>query len=254
MKATYPISIKAVLFDCDGTLVDSEYAHYEGWKHALNHFGTGFTIEDYSQFIGKPAEAIAKTLAMRVGADCAEQLLKMKRKYYRNLCEAGLPPIPDAVNFLKTLALEREFLGIKLGLCSGAGKQEILSHLRHLEIGHLFDLMLSGQEDLHEYSDPEGVNKPKPYIYIHAMKMLGVSPHETVAIEDSFPGASAAVAAGCFTIAVPNIYTRQHDFSQTNWQLDSFSTMNIDKFLIKIRGHQSSTQLIEASDTAYRPD
>ena len=142
-----------------------------------------------------------------------------------------MPSISATVHFLKSLAAEKESLGIKIGVCSASGKEEILSHLRHLEIDHLLDLVLSGREDLEEYVDPEGVNKPKPYIYLHAMKKLGALPGETVVIEDSASGASAGVSAGCFTIAVPNAYTKHHDFSRTNWQLASFADMDIRQFL-----------------------
>ena len=62
------------------------------------------------------------------------------------------------------------------------------------------------------------------------MKLLGVDPEETVVIEDSASGAWAGVKAGCFTIAVPNLYTKHHDFSHTHWQLDSFSDMDVAGF------------------------
>ena len=223
--------VKAILFDCDGTLVDSEYAHYAGWKQALNNLGSDLSLEDYYQYVGNSGETNAKLFAEKVGKDCADVLLKMKREYYRGFCRAGLPPIESAIRFLKSLASEKDSLGIKIGVCSAARKEEILSHLNHLEIHDLFDVVLSGQEDLHEYSDPEGVNKPKPYIYLHAMKLLGVSPNETVVIEDSASGALAGVSAGCFTVAVPNEYTKYHDFSHTNWKLDSLSGMSVLDFL-----------------------
>ena len=239
-------TIKAVLFDCDGTLVDSEYAHYMGWKQALNDVGSDLSLEDYHQYIGRPAEANANLLATKLGKDCADILVKMKREYYRELCAGGLPPIENTVNFLKSLASEKDALGIKIGVCSAARRADILFHLKQLGISDLFDIVLSGQEDLHEYCDPDGVNKPKPYIYLHAMKLLDVLPHETVVIEDSNPGAAAAISAGCFTIAVPTRYTKNHDFSGTNWILDSFSGMSVRAFLDTI----SQTQTLEKKELA----
>ena len=95
----------------------------------------------------------------------------------------------------------------------------------------MLDIVLSGGDDLNEYPDPEGVNKPKPYIYLYAMKILGTLPKETVVIEDSITGAKAGVAAGCFTIAIPNDFSQFEDFSFTNWRIDSFENMQIDQFL-----------------------
>ena len=169
-------------------------------------------------------------LAKKIGQDYLDLIFKMKRDYYEGLCKAGLPPISSTVNFLKYLAEQKESLGIKIGVCSAARKIEILANLKHLQIEHLLDIVLSGQEDLLEYSDPEGVNKPKPYIYTHAMKRLGSSPESTVVIEDSAPGIAASVSAGCFTIAVPNDYTRQHDLSHAHMQLQSFADLSIDDF------------------------
>jgi beta-phosphoglucomutase len=226
--------VKAVLFDCDGTLVDSEYAHFTSWRKALNDLGSDLTLEDYYQYVGKSAETNARLLAEKVGTDCAELLLKNKREYYRDFCIVGLPPIVATIDFLKLLASKKRQLGIKIGVCSAARKEEIIFHLKHLKIDDLFDIVLSGQEDLCEYSDPEGVNKPKPYIYLHAMKMLDVLPEETIVIEDSASGARAGVSAGCFTIAIPNDFTKDHDFSHTQWQVKSFAGMSIDDFFNKI--------------------
>ena len=223
--------VKAVLFDCDGTLVDSEYAHYLGWQHALLHFNCDFTLDEYYQYVGRSAETIAKILAEKTGEDCHKLILTMKGEYYRGVCQSGVPPIPSTVDFLKRLAAEKESLGIKIGVCSAARKAEILSHLHHLQIAPLLDVVLSGQEDLEGYFDPEGVNKPKPYIYLHAMKQLGVLPAGTVVIEDSAPGVAAGVAAGCFTIAIPNHYTRKQKFGHIDLRLESFRDMDINQFL-----------------------
>lgn len=234
MNVSIQADIKAILFDCDGTLVDSEYGHYLGWKQALNDLGSDLEIDDYYQYVGKSAESNAQLIAKHKGIDSPDYLVKAKRQYYTDICKGGFPPIEATVVFVKALALEKEGLGIKMGVCSAAKKGDILSHLGHLQIDHLFDVILSGQDDLHEYSDPRGVNKPRPYVYLHAMKLLGVSPDETIVIEDSASGAWAGVTAGCFTIAVPNAFTKAHDFSHTHWQLDSFANISVAEFLSKI--------------------
>lgn len=221
--------VKAILFDCDGTLVDSEYAHYLGWKQALNDLGRDLLLEDYYQYVGKSLKTNAHLIAERLGIR-ADALLRLKEAHYHNLYRTGVPPISETVRFLHSLATHKESLGLKLGVCSAAKREEVLFHIKCLEIEPLLDVILSGQDDLGDYSDPEGVNKPKPYIYLHAMKLLEVLPAQTVVIEDSAIGALAGVSAGCFTIAVPNPYTQNHDFSHTHWQLDSFEQITISHF------------------------
>jgi len=233
-------SVKAVLFDCDGTLVDSEPAHWIAWRRAMNDFGSDLTVDDYYAYAGKSAVTNARLFAERMGQDCAAPLLEKKRAYYEELCQAGLPSIEPTIRFLHWLVANKESLGIKLGVCSAAKRVNILEHLRHLEIDHLFDIILSGQDDLGDYSDPEGVNKPKPYIYQHAMKLLQVLPHDTVVIEDSGPGVLAGASAGCFTIAVPNAFTQQHDFREAHWQLPSFEGMSGEDVLDRVHALQTS--------------
>ncbi len=253
--------VKAVIFDCDGTLVDSEYSHYLSWQHALQKLGSDLTLEDYCQYVGKSGVVIARTFAEKLGADCASQLLSEKRSYYLSLCSKGLPPIEPTVQLLKTLLQQKESLGLKIGVCSAAKKEEILVHLKHLGVVEALDVILSGQQDLSDYSDPEGVNKPKPYIYLHAMKLLGVFPAECVVIEDSAPGVKAAVDAGCFTIAVPNEFTRLQDLSHAHLRIDSFANLNIEQFfrLIDKSNSRLSTKITDfiegrAVQKSYRDD
>lgn len=86
-----------------------------------------------------------------------------------------------------------------------------------------------------EYKDPEGTNKPKPYVYLKAAKMLGIEPRQCIAIEDSRSGISAAVAAGCITVAVPNDFTKRQDLSHAHFKIESFAGLNFNGFLQQIK-------------------
>jgi len=173
-------NLKAVIFDCDGTLVDSEHAHLISWQHALAKHGGDLPPDEYPAYVGKPAEVNVHILTQKLGKDCAEEILKDKKAHYRQLQKAGHPPIHPTIDFLHRLATKKLALELKIGLASAASKEEILTNLRHHQIEHLFDLILSGQDDLMDYTDPEGVNKPKPYIYLHAAKTLNLSPAQCI--------------------------------------------------------------------------
>lgn len=103
--------------------------------------------------------------------------------------------------------------------------------MKHLGIEDLFDVILSGHDDLIDYSDPEGVNKPKPYIYLHAAKLLNVSPTECVVIEDSMTGIISSKTAGCITIAIPNRFTEMQDLSAATLRMESLSAISVEGFL-----------------------
>lgn len=223
--------IKAIIFDCDGTLVDSEEAHFSAWQRTMQNRNHEFKLEQHLLYAGKPDATIAKLLSQVIGLACHKDLLAEKHTHFREILKKGLPPIQPTVDFVHKAAKEKERLGLKLGLASAAEKQDILMNLKNLGIEIMFDIVLSGHDDLAAYSDPEGVNKPKPYIYLHAAKLLNLSPQECVVIEDSHTGVTAGKHAGCHTVAVPNRFTRHHDLSAATIKLDTFSHISVEQFL-----------------------
>ena len=229
-------SIKAIIFDCDGTLVDSEKSHLSAWQKVASNYANKFTQDDYIQFVGGSDSTLSQILAKRIGHDFPNDLLIQKRDYFLEYLHGGLPPIIDTVKFVKELFNNRESHGLKLAVASAALKHEVLANLKTLGFENLFDVVLSGHDDLGDYSDPEGVNKPKPYIYLHAAKLLGLLPSECIVIEDSHTGVTAGVNAGCFTVAIPNAFSKTHDLSRAALKLDTLSGFTIESFLEIVHG------------------
>lgn len=223
--------IKAIIFDCDGNLVDSESSHFTCWQRALKLWGANLSLEENLTFMGQSGQKVASLLAAKLGKDCAEELFAQKKGYYLEAVEKGLPPIEGTVHFVRQLIQNREHHGLKLAVASASPQYEIRMNLERLGLLDSFDLILSGHDDLTDYCDPEGVNKPKPYIYLHAAKLLGVLPEECVVIEDSRPGVTAGVAAGCITIAVPNAFSQYQDLSHATLRLETLSGFTLERFL-----------------------
>lgn len=230
-------SIKAIIFDCDGTLVDSESSHVNAWRQVAQDLGFYLTHEDYSSFVGNPNIEIAKIIENKIRTFTAPHLLERKKKHFFEHLKKGLPPIAGTATFLQHLIKNKDRSGIKLAVASAAPKDEILLNLKHLNIEKDFEVILSGEEDLNEYHDPAGVNKPQPYVYLHAAKLLGLSPSECVVIEDSKIGVAAGVNAGCFTIAVPTEHSKDHDLSKAHLILDSLAHFTLDEFLAAVRSY-----------------
>lgn len=223
--------MKAVIFDCDGTLVESEDFHFLAWQAALQKKGYTWTKEDYIQhFVGlgdlETSKVITQTLKI---ADCGT-LLNDKNAFFESYQTAGIPPIASTVAFVRELFKAKEKYGYKLAVASGAKKREILKNLKDVNIDHCFSVILSGRDDLAEYQDPEGTNKPKPYVYLKAANELGLKAEECIAIEDSKTGVTSARSAGCFTIAIPNEYTCAQDLSQAHLKLHSFKDLSVEEF------------------------
>lgn len=228
----FSCSVKAVLFDCDGTLIDSEPAHFEAWQYALSRKGFHLKAEAYlGKFSGVADSDVADMAVKLLGEDCAGELLRVKDARFAETLKNGLPAIRPTIDFVHRLAQYRDEGEIKLGVASAARRDDILANLEHHAISHLFDVVLSGTDDLHDFHDAEGTNKPKPYIYLKAAALLLLPPEECAAIEDSFSGVTAAVAAGCITVAVPNTHTTTHDLSAAHHRIASFNNLTVDEFL-----------------------
>ena len=235
--------IKAIIFDCDGTLVDSEESHFTSWQRALQLWGAELILEEYLTFMmGQGGHKVGRLLAEKLGQNCAEELLAQKKAHYLEAVHKGLPSIEGTVRFARQLIQDREQHRLKLAVASASPHHEIRTHLQRLGLIDSFDLILSGHEDLTDYSDPEGVNKPKPYIYLHAAKLLGVSPAECAVIEDSRPGVAAGVSAGCITIAVPNAFSQYQDLSHATHRLETLADFTLERFLNFLRNSITISQ------------
>lgn len=224
-------TIKAIIFDCDGTLVDSEEAHLASWERVVKNHGKDLSAKERLLFVGKADLAIAQILTEKIPSYSAEELWDQKEEYFSEYLFKGLPPIEGTVRFVEQLAKEKDRFALKLAVASAATKHEILSNLKTLGLENAFDIVLSGHEDLHDYHDPEGVNKPKPYIYLHAAKLMGISTSECVVIEDSHTGITSAVKAGCITVAVPNALSKSQDLSNASVTLETLADLSVSDFL-----------------------
>ena len=210
----YSSEIEAVIFDCDGVLVDTEYLKFLAWKDALAAENIDFTIEEYMPVVGHSSKNILLMISKQKGIEIPQSVIERKESHYGALQKQGVPPIKEMIAFAKGLSESREKLGIKLGLASSAPTEEIMQNLRQIGLENAFDLVISGSDDLDSYVDKDGKNKPKPYIYIEAAKRLNVAPSKCLVFEDTTAGVEAAFFAGMIVIAVPNQFTLQQDFSK----------------------------------------
>jgi beta-phosphoglucomutase len=209
-------SIKAVIFDCDGVLVDTEYLKFEAWRDSLSKYNISFELKDYLPLVGHSSEKIVFEIAQqnKVAFD-EKKLIQEKNAFYKKRQAQGVPAIPEAVNFLKTLLLNKVRYDVKVGLASSAPYAEIINNLKSIGVNPKdFDAIASGDDDLKHISDPGGTNKPKPYIYQVIAKSLDVAPKDCIVFEDTHAGVEAAATAGMRVFATPNRFTEKHDFSK----------------------------------------
>lgn len=224
---SYSQKIQAVIFDCDGILVDSECLKFLAWQEALASHNVEFSIEEYMPLIGNTSENILKMIRQAKNMSLSDEIIELKNLRYKELQKQGVSAIQPMVDLARRISENRKELGLQLGLASSAPKEEILINLQQIGLEDAFDLVISGSDDLDDYIDPEGMNKPKPYIYIESARRLNVPVEMCLVFEDTTAGIKAAAGAGMIPIAVPNRFTLNQDFSQSFQVISSYEELNI---------------------------
>ena len=182
-------TIRAVIFDMDGVLIDSEPVHYKAWKETLESVGIPFERELSDLFIGVPDFKVAQYVAEQYRLSAEEkQLLERKKKIYREMMEKSVKGFPGVVEGLRSLD------SFSLGLATSSCRQEAVMLLDALGIREFFGAIVT--------SDDVKRPKPMPDTYLHATSLLGIPPEECIAIEDSTHGIRSAASAGLFVLAV----------------------------------------------------
>lgn len=197
------MQFKAVLFDFDGVLVDTEWAIYDAWHRTFCDNGHPLPLEVYTQCIGSDFNTWSpKThLEELTGAAFDWHDLDSKRQRQIEGDLAGEGPMPGAVELLTSLTA----LGIPRAVVSSSSHHWVDGWLDRLDLRRHFDEVVCR-------GDAPRI-KPAPDLYLEAAKRFGLDPAECLVIEDSLNGVKAAIAAGMPVWAVPNRVTACLDFS-----------------------------------------
>lgn len=184
---------KAVVFDLDGTLVDSMPAHFEAWRKALERNNAPKDIFPEDVFYamgGRPTKDIVEVLNGEHGLHMDPELVSLAKReeFLKNLDKIEL--IDDVVDFAQSLR------GVMpLGIATGGGRIVVEKTLQHKGISDLFDEVVTAND--------VKCGKPAPDIFLEAARRLGVAAEDCLAFEDAPAGMIAAQAAGMKVVAVP---------------------------------------------------
>lgn len=213
--------IKALVFDFDGLMVDTETSAYASWQEIYQEYNCELPLEEWKAVLGgsghefDPCAYLAQRTGRTLDAD-ALRARRLQRKLELASREPLLPGVAEAI----VLGKER---GLRLGVASSSGSTWVLGHLDRLGITQSFDAIVT--------ADDVARVKPDPEIYQTAVRRLGVPPHEALAIEDSWNGMRAAKAAGLYCAVVPNTLTQHFDFTNADIRLTSLADMSLDQLL-----------------------
>lgn len=197
-------AVKAFLFDLDGLLADTEDLHMRAFAETATRLGHTSEPKDYLHWIGHSSLDLGNWLAPRTGnKHTGREIMDMEQAKFLEILLRDRPaPFPGAKEFFHTA----DEMGYQRALVSNTNFKlarsvlsVILPHMdRHTEPEHHFKFFATG--------DRVPKLKPNPDPYIFAAQNLGVRTEECIAFEDSPAGAKSAREAGCYVVAVPNLY------------------------------------------------
>jgi HAD superfamily hydrolase (TIGR01509 family) len=185
----------SVIFDLDGTLVDSEPNYYEAGRQTLAEHGvTDFTWTDHERYVGISTQETVADWIERYGLRASvEELFTVKNRRYLELARSATRAYPEMRTFVELLAAE----DVPMAVASGSSPEAIEAVLAGTGLDAHLRTVVSADEVAH--------GKPAPDVFLEAARRLGADPAACVVLEDAAPGAAAAHAAGMRCIALPYV-------------------------------------------------
>ena len=185
----------SVIFDLDGTLVDSEPNYYEAGRQTLAEHGVpDFTWAEHERYVGVSTRETAELWKREYGlAASVEALLADADRRYLRLARTATQAYPEMRKFVELLATE----GVPMAVASGSSRAAIDAILAGTGLDAWLRTVVA--------TDKVPRGKPAPDVFLEAARRLGTAPADCVVLEDAAPGAAAAHAAGMRCIAIPYV-------------------------------------------------
>lgn len=196
----------ALIFDFDGTILDTEKSEFQAWQEVYQAHGAELTLEYWLPFIGNnsipfdPAGNLERLVGQPLDKESIERWVDERKRTLNQ----SLQPLPGVLDYLEAA----QAMGLKLAVASSSRRVWVEGHLERLGLLGYFQVIRT-KEDV-------ALTKPDPALFLRAAEGLGVAPQETIVIEDSLNGVRAAKAAGAFTVAIPNTLTQHLDLGQAD--------------------------------------
>jgi len=225
----YLLTIRALVFDFDGLIIDTESVEFQVWQEIYRHYGCELELKTWAVCIGTSADAFDPHihLAQMSGQQLdRDELYKRRRTRHAELV-AGLPVLPGVKAYLKGA----KHLGLGVAIASSSTHEWVEGYLEERGLLPYFDHI--------KCSDDVERVKPAPDLYLAALSALGVPGSAAVAFEDSLHGLQAAKDAGMYCVAVPNPLTRHMSWEQADLVLNSMAELPLPQLLAKLEAKAS---------------
>ncbi|MGX5597794.1 HAD family hydrolase [Bacillus cereus] len=209
--------IKAIIFDFDGTILDTETPEFSLISSIYQKYGKEFTLKLWEQTVGAnsdifcPYKHLEMMMSQKIDSNYVEQERQKKIDYIMK-CNT---PLPGVESYLE----EARRLNLRIGLASSSKREWVVTHLERLNLLPYFECIVTSD-------DVEKV-KPDPALYHKVVEQFKVKPEEVIAIEDSPNGVLAAKQAGLHLAIIPNKATEKLKFDDSGIRLSSLEDMSL---------------------------
>ena len=198
--------IRAIIFDKDGTLHDTEKVYLEAWTLAAKELNVPDIESTVRDCTGTTIPWIADYWAKKYPDIPFEDYFPRRQHHYFRILEDGVPVKTGAIELLTYLKAQ----GYRIGMATSTPWNTVKDHLERTDMMGYFDTIVAG--DMIEHG------KPAPDIYLLAAERLGVDPAECIGVEDSLSGVRAICAAGMRAVMVPDLIMPTEEIENMRWK------------------------------------
>jgi len=210
--------MKAVIFDMDGVIVDSESIHQRAEIYALSAHGLDVTPQDLRPYAGTSRQAFQDGLTEKYDVELDwKGVFEKKDELFFQLIE-DVEAIPGVMDFIR----EIKAANLKLGVATSSQKRNLSFVLRKFGLETYFDALVCAADI--------ALSKPDPEIFLKAAAALNKAPEDCAAVEDSINGVKAAKAAGMYAIAITTTFPREA-LAEADRIVDGFNELKADALL-----------------------
>lgn len=212
--------LKAVIFDMDGVIINSEPLHHAAYHKMFNDVGAKVSSALYESYTGQSTLNVCKQVKAEFNLnETPETLVAIKRKHYEYIFEndKNFDLLDGVLDLIKNYHAN----GLTLVLASSASMPSIERIFKRFDLNQYFKAKLSGA-DLK-------ASKPHPEIFIKAAEAAGFKASECIVIEDSTNGIIAAKGADIFCVGYDSVHSKNQDYSLADLKIEDFSAITFDK-------------------------
>ena len=214
---------KAVIFDMDGTLIESTNADFLAWQNVFSDYDKVLTFQDYSPMLGMRSFAVVKDLLNIIDEKQQGIALSKKSKYFREVIEeSGLKLVPYANEFLNQI----KNLCIPLALATSSRREKTKFVLEKVGLLSYFDAVLTGEDVIN--------GKPFPEVFLKAASALKVPVENCLVFEDAVSGIKAAKSASMKCVAVSSNHST-HLLDEADLVIENFRNVNFIDLCNKLK-------------------